>query len=163
LFKPDVAIVPDAAGEPIASSSLTVPAKGQLSKLGAELFGNVSAAGWVQITSTTSGLQGFWIGGDFATYTDGADAAAVAVDLVFPLVAGQTEINIANLAPAGATATGVLNVTLRLLGLNGVELGTPVPKMVGRLGAYQAKVSELFPSADLSQAAYIRASGSSGA
>ena len=56
-----------AAGQVIATSSQTIPARGQLAKIGlgpAELFQQASAAGWVQATSTTTGIQGFWLGGD---------------------------------------------------------------------------------------------------
>ena len=56
------------------------------------------------MTSDTAGLQGFWIGGDFATFTDGANAAPSAASLMFPLVASSTEINVANTA---ATQTSV--------------------------------------------------------
>src|SRR5215470_4150962 len=49
----------DAAGQLIATSSQTIPARGQMAKLGfgqAELFQQLSAGGWVQATSATSGL-----------------------------------------------------------------------------------------------------------
>src|SRR5262245_32226708 len=83
-----------AAGQVIATSSQTIPARGQVAKLGlgpAELFQQASASGWVQAKSATAGLQGFWLGGDFSTFADGADAAIAAVDLIFPFVSGQTE------------------------------------------------------------------------
>src|SRR5262249_39119073 len=85
-----------AAGIVIATSTQTIPASGQLAVLGTQLFPSANQAGWVQATSSTGGLQGFWVGGDFATFTDGADAAAVSNDLVFPLATNNTELNIAN-------------------------------------------------------------------
>ncbi|HYR86837.1 MAG TPA: hypothetical protein VE422_22305 [Terriglobia bacterium] len=157
LFSPAGGPVQLFPGPLISQSSWIVPARGQLSKLGSELFPNVTEAGWVEVTSTIPGLQGFWVGGDFATYTDGADAATAATDEIFPLIAGQTEINIANISRGGSGLTGSgSTVTFRLLGANGTELATP--KMVGILsrGAYQAQASALFPNADLSDAMYIR-------
>src|SRR5262245_36491095 len=63
-----------ADGSPQATSTQTIPARGQLPKLGRELFPTAATGGWVQATSTTSGLQGFWFSGDLATFADGAEA-----------------------------------------------------------------------------------------
>src|SRR5262245_24925201 len=96
------------SGQVIASSSTTIPARGQLAKIGlgpTELFQDASAVGWVQATSTTAGLQGFWLGGDFVTYADGAEAAGTASDLIFPLVTEHTEINVANPTASSITVT----------------------------------------------------------
>src|SRR6185436_3964071 len=65
------------SGASISSITQTVPAGGQYAKLGSELFVGASAAGWVQATSTAPGLTGFWLSGDFATFTDGAEAGVV--------------------------------------------------------------------------------------
>src|SRR5262245_37380991 len=62
----------NADGVVVGTSLKTIPALGQLALLGTELFPGAAQPGWVQLTSSTSGLQGFWVGGDFATYTDGA-------------------------------------------------------------------------------------------
>src|SRR5438067_1784023 len=75
IFTASPGMLPDVNGEILTSSSWLVPAKGQLSKLGSELFLNAPRSGWVEMTSTADDLAGSWIGGDFATYTDGADAA----------------------------------------------------------------------------------------
>ena len=88
-----------AAGQVIETSSQTIPAGGQVAKLGlgaTEIFQDASAVGWVQATSTATGLQGFWLGGDFVTYANGAEAAGTTSELIFPLVAEHTEINVAN-------------------------------------------------------------------
>ena len=93
LYKPD-----SPTSQILWQTSWLVPAKAQLSKLGSELFpsfngyfvgeptGNpfFAVPGWVQVTSTTPGLQGFWIGGDFATFTDGAGPSPAGGDLVQP-------------------------------------------------------------------------------
>lgn len=109
-----------ATGAVVATSSKMLPPAGQLALLGTELFPGATQPGWVQLTSTTSGLQGFWVGGDFATYTDGADSTPAMSDLVFPLVTTNTELNIAN-----TTATSN-NVTIRIFGADGVELAPAV-------------------------------------
>src|SRR5207249_3630764 len=68
------------SGVTVASSTQTVPAGGQLARLGSELFSNISDGGWVQVTSAVTGLQGFWLAGDFVSYGDGAEAAVAAAD-----------------------------------------------------------------------------------
>jgi hypothetical protein len=144
-----------AAGSAVASSpAQTVPAGGQLAKLGTELFPAANQAGWVQATSTAAGLQGFWIGGDFATFTDGADAAGTAVDVIFALVGANTEINIAN------PGTSTNNVTIRLLGTAGTDLAGPVTRSIPPAGVFKDQVSVLFPTANLASATHIRVTGS---
>src|SRR5262245_11735854 len=58
-------------GMELTRADFLVPAKGQFSKLGSELFPNAPEAGWVEATSSANGLRGFWLGGDFATFADG--------------------------------------------------------------------------------------------
>src|SRR5207302_8780 len=114
--------------------------QGQVAKLGigtTELFQQASAAGWVQATSTTVGLQGFWLGGDFATHADGAEAAGAASDLVFPLVAGQTEINVAN------PNTSSLTITFRVFGANGLEVAPSTVQPLAGRGLFQSQASSL--------------------
>jgi hypothetical protein len=139
-----------ASGATVSVSSQVVRGRGQLARLGSEYFQNAATAGWVQATSATPGLQGFWIGGDFSTYTDGADGAVAATDQILPLVAGQTEINIAN--PGNSTIT----VTIHLRGADGVESSAPVTRDIPALGIFQSQVSAIFPSADLTQPTHIR-------
>src|SRR5688572_7060404 len=50
-------------GNPTGTSNQTIPARGQLSRLARELFTSSTGAGWVQVTSAASGLQGFWFAG----------------------------------------------------------------------------------------------------
>ncbi|PYS53343.1 MAG: hypothetical protein DMG13_13100 [Acidobacteria bacterium] len=141
------------AGQTVSQSSWVIPAKGQLSKLASELFPQAASGGWVEATSPATGLKGFWLGGDFATYGDGGEAAASGLDLLFPLVAGQAEINIVNIRNALNT------VTFRLRGTSGTDLTTVATQVIQPRGVYQAQASALFPNADLSQAMYIRVSG----
>jgi len=141
-----------ANGAAVSSSSQVVRARGQLARLGSEYFQNATATGWVQATSATTGLQGFWIGGDFSSYTDGADGAVAAADQVLPLVAGRTEINIAN--PGNLTIT----VTIHLRRADGVESSAAVTRDIPSLGIFQSQVSAIFPAADLTQPTHIRIS-----
>jgi hypothetical protein len=138
------------SGATVSVWSQLVRGRGQIARLGSEYFQNATTTGWVQATSTTSGLQGFWVGGDFSTYTDGADGAVPATDQILPLVAGQTEINIAN--PGNSTIT----VTIHLRGADGVEFSAPVTRDVLALGIFQSQVSAIFPSANLAQPTHIR-------
>src|SRR6185369_11346497 len=73
-------------GAALASNTMTIPARGQLSRLASELFPGATTGGWIQSTSATPDLQGFWFGGDLATFADGAEAAASSTELVLPLV-----------------------------------------------------------------------------
>jgi hypothetical protein len=139
-----------ASGATVAVSSQSVRGRGQLARLGSEYFQNAATAGWVQATSATSGLQGFWIGGDFSTYTDGADGAVAATDQILPLVAEQTEINIAN---PGSSA---ITVTIRLRGASGVESSAAVTRDIPALGIFQGQVLAIFPGANLAQPTHIR-------
>src|SRR5262245_3898769 len=54
-----------ANGSVQATTTRTIPRGGQFAQLASELFPGTSVSGWVEMTSATSGLQGFWIGGDF--------------------------------------------------------------------------------------------------
>src|SRR3989442_218552 len=109
-----------AAGVTIASKDQTYGPGTQSAKSGNEIFSTLGSGGWVQATSTTAGLQGFWLNYDGAvTYIDGAEAATAAVDQIVPLVAGSTELNIAN------PGTASNSITIPLFGEDG-ELGTAV-------------------------------------
>jgi len=144
------------AGSVIASSIQSIPAAGQLALLGSQLFPGASQAGWVQLASGTVGLQGFWVGGDFATFTDGADAAPTSGDLVFPLVTTNTELNIANTAVTSNSAT------IRLFGEDGSELAASVTRAIAGKGILQSQTAALFPSANLDNARYVRVTGAAG-
>lgn len=128
----------------------TVPARGQLAKTGNELFPGAANAGWVQATSASSGLQGFWLGGNFTTFLDGADAAPSSPELVLPLVSAQSEIHVAN--------TGVDDVTLliQLYGDDGQELAPPFPQRIRPKGSFKSETATLFPGTNLALARYVR-------
>jgi len=123
---------------------------GRLARLGSEFFPNGSIPGWVQATSSVAGLQGFWLGGDFVNYGDGAEAASAAPDQILPLVTSQTEVNITNIN------TGSITVSIRLFGNDGIELASAITRTIAGRGAFQEQVSVLLPAVNLSQAGYIR-------
>jgi len=136
------------AGATVASSTQTVPANGQLARLGSELFGT-SASGWVQATSAAPGLTGFWLSGDFATYTDGAESAPSATSMVLPLITQQTEISVANISGAANT------IRLRLVGPDGIDVLPPVTQTLAAKGLFQASAGSIFPSAAFNLALYV--------
>jgi hypothetical protein len=106
----------DQTGTPTGSTSVSIPARGQFARLFSELFANSSVNGWVQVTSSVSGLKGFTIGGDFANNVDGTAGAEGASDQVFPLIGNTTTIALAN--PTAATLT----LTLSFLTAAGGEI-----------------------------------------
>jgi len=120
----------------------TIPAKGQFSKFASQLFPTATAAGWIQATTATTGLQGFWFAGDFLTTGDGAEAATPSTQLVVPLVSPQAEIDIAN------TGASDLTVLLDLLGTEGFDLAQPMPQKIPAKGFVRADMAALFPNLD---------------
>ena len=63
-----------------------VAPKGQLSMRASEVFAASRVDGWVQVTSPTSGLAGFYLAGDFATMLEGADSAPALLTQVVPVI-----------------------------------------------------------------------------
>lgn len=147
-----------ASGTTVSTGSMTIAAGGQQAKSGNELFSSLGSGGWVRATSTVTGLQGFWLNyaGDLSSI-DGAEVASTATDLVIPLVAGQTEINVAN--PNSAAAS----VTLRLVQTDGTDMGSPVTQSISANGVFQGQASALFPTATIANARYVRATSAGGA
>src|SRR5262245_12129529 len=134
-----------------ATATETVPARGQISRLASELFPAAGAAGWVQATSSVTGLQGFWLAGDLATFADGAEAAPSSTELVLPLVSPQSEIHIANTGSADVT------VLLNLLGADGFDLALPFPQRLPAKGFFKGDMASIFPTLDdLSAPTHLR-------
>ncbi len=142
-----------ADGATLSSTSLTIPAGGQLSRLGNELFPNSASSGWVYVINDTEGMQAFWLNYNGAiTAMDGSSAAGydtIGTDQIIPLVAGQTELNVVN--PNFLTVP----VTIRLFGANG-QLGRTETRMLPIAGAFQAQVAVLFPDVSLPESRYVR-------
>src|SRR5579863_6536755 len=82
--------------------TVTIPAGGQLAKLSTEVFGaGADFNGWVEATSSTKGLTGFFLNGNGAlTDLDGAGAVAAAAEFVLPFASedavAATEITVVN-------------------------------------------------------------------
>jgi hypothetical protein len=127
-----------------------IAARGQLARAGRELFPDAANRGWVQATSLATGLQGFWVGGDFATVTDGAAAAPSSIQMILPFVAPDSEIHVAN------TGTDDVTLLIEAFGEDGHQVGQEFPQFIGPKGFFRSHVAGIFPRADLSQIRYIK-------
>ena len=92
-------------GNPVSSGLVNpvryrVAPKGQISMRATDLFAAAKADGWVQVTSATAGLAGFYLSGDFATTLEGSDSAPALATQVVPVIrddqANKTELVIVN-------------------------------------------------------------------
>jgi hypothetical protein len=139
-----------ATGAQVSTGILAVPAGGQRARSGDQIFTSLGTGGWVQANSTTTGLQGFWLNyASDVSFIDGAEAAATALDQVIPLVAGATEINIAN--PAAASN----DITIALFGEAGTSMGTATASIPPH-GVYRSMFSTAFPSVNVANVRYVR-------
>ncbi len=130
-------------GNVLGTVSQTIPARGQLAKLANELFPGAAAGGWIQATSNVGDLHGFWFGGDFSTFADGAEAAPSSRELVLPLIHPFSEINIAN------TGTSDVTVLLNPIGTEGFDAAPrPYPKRIRPKGFFRGTLASIFPDLD---------------
>jgi hypothetical protein len=126
-------------GTELGTTTQTIPARGQLAKLANELFPGATGAGWIQATTPVSGVEGFWFGGDLATFADGAEAAPSSNELVLPLINPFAEINVTNTGNADVT------VLLRPLGTEGFEAALPYPRTLRARGFFRMSLAGMFP------------------
>jgi hypothetical protein len=143
-------------GSVVSSTMTQIPPGGQMAKLANELFPGAASGGWVGVITDTEGMQAFWLTYDGAlTYMDGAEAAQyenTGADQIIPLIAGDTELNVVCLS-------GLRNpvpITIRLFGPDGDELAPASIQNLPNAGAFQAHVADMFPSADIARARYVR-------
>lgn len=148
-----------ANGTTLRSASRDVLTGGQLAMTAAELFPNETRSGWIQVGGIIPGLQGFWLGGDFSTSTDGALAATVTKHGVLTLLTADTEISIAN--PSSPGTTGSDSVTLTLYSQSGSEIGRTT-RTIPRNGAIQVRAADVFPAADFTTALHMHIQSDSG-
>jgi hypothetical protein len=98
--------------------------KAQISMLATELFAASQADGWVQVTSPTSGLTGFYLTGNFANKLEGSDSAPAALTQVIPVIRedlpNTTELVILN--PNSGSSNSSVIITFYTA--SGAELGT---------------------------------------
>src|SRR2546427_10542786 len=78
-------------GNPVSSGLVNpvryrVAPKGQVSMRVSEFFATSKADGWIQATSATSGLTGFYLLGDFATTLEGSEPAGAFYIQVVPVI-----------------------------------------------------------------------------
>ena len=120
-------------GNPVSSGLVNpvryhVAPKGQISMLASELFASSKTDGWVQVTSSTSTLSGYYFSGDFVTTLGGAESAAALTSQIIPLVrndqSNTTDIVILN--PGAVTAA----VTVTLFNPRGDQAGATVSQTV---------------------------------
>ncbi|HSU88058.1 MAG TPA: hypothetical protein VLL56_04445 [Terriglobia bacterium] len=138
-----------ADGSVVGTSTQTITARGQFAAVASQLFSPV-LAGWVQVTSDTAGLQGFWFAGDLVNYADGAEAAPSGTELVLPMVAPSSEIDIAN------TGTTDVTIVMDLVGLDGLDQDLPFPQRIPAKGFFKANAATIFGKADFQVATHLR-------
>jgi hypothetical protein len=130
-----------------------IPPGGQFSKAAAELFNLPNFNGWVQATSSTSGLAGFFINSNPAgTDQDGAGAVEAASELMLPLVAsdtdGVTEITLVNVNAEPAA------MVLTLYSSRGTAIATKDVSLPGRQVLRQT-AKTIFGDQDFTAASHI--------
>jgi hypothetical protein len=120
------------------------------------LFPPAKTEGWIYVITDVDGMQAFWLTYDSGlTFLDGAEAAQVdgiGVEQIIPIVSAKTELSILGLQ----TTSPSLAVTIRLFGPDG-QLASVI-RNLPPAGAFRGKLSELFPSTDLTQARYVEIS-----
>src|SRR5262249_25954784 len=117
----------DADGNPIADGAINpvnyrIGPKSELQMMVRDLFVSPAAEGWVQATSTSSGLSGFYFTGDFSTTLDGSAPAPSLTAQVIPLIREEssTHTDLAIVNPGNTSA----NVTVTFYNLRGETVGS---------------------------------------
>ena len=134
-----------------------IAAGGQLARQYSELFGSADFNGWVQATSASGGLTGFFLNANPAvTDLDGAVALAAGVEFVLPFAAedatAKTELTVVN--PGDETATA----TLTLYGSDGSVLETVTVTLPAKTLTRQT-LGVVFPGAELETASHVVVQG----
>ncbi len=133
--------------------TINIPAGGQIARLASEIFGLTRFNGWVQATSGTTGLTGFFLNGNGINDLDGAASTQAATDLVIPIAVQdatvQSEISIVN---SGADPA---HATITLYGLDGQAIASKDVTLPGR-GLIRQTLPVLIGSADFSTGSHVR-------
>src|SRR3989441_1445751 len=120
-------------GNPVSSGLVNpvryrVAPKGQVSMLASELFAASKIDGWVQVTSPTSGLAGYYFSGDFVTTLEGAESSIPLTTQVVPVIrddaTNKTELVIVNPGTTNST------VTVTLFNARGEQAGITISQTV---------------------------------
>ena len=144
------------AGRPNPTTEM-VPAGGQLARQYSELFGTGSFNGWVQATSASSGLTGFFLNANpSVTDLDGALAPDAGVEFVLPFAVedstAKTEVTVVNVGGEPATAT------LTLYSADGQSLATE-DVVLGAKALSRQTLGGLFGGVDLALASHVTVRG----
>src|SRR5690242_4498248 len=107
--------------------------------LSSEVFASSKADGWVQATSSSSGLGGYYFSGDFASTLPGAESAPALNSQVLPFIRTDqnttTEVVILN--PGTTSGT----VTINLFNSHGEQAGATVSQTVAAHAAIRLPTS----------------------
>ena len=144
------------AGSPNPTTAM-VPAGGQLARQYTELFGTGAFNGWVEATSASSGLTGFFLNGNpSVTDLDGALAPDAGVEFVLPFAVedgtARTELTVVNVGGEVATATLILHSG------DGQILATKDVVLAAKALSRQT-LRDLFDGADLALASHVMVRG----
>ncbi len=151
-FQPDGTVL---AGSGVRNPvTLSIPAGGQVSKIFPEVFGTASFNGWVQASSNTSGLTGFFLNGNSAlTDLDGAASITPVAEQVLPMAVEdgtiRTEVTIVNISAEPASATVTLYAS------DGHAISTKDVSLAGR-GLVRQTLTGLMGPGDYSAASHIK-------
>jgi YVTN family beta-propeller protein len=134
--------------------TVKIAAGGQYAQVFSEMFGGSSFNGWVQATSSSKGITGFFLNGSAAlTDLDGAGAIDPAAEFVLPLAVedggSKTEITIVNVNTEPATAT------VTLFGADGAILATKDVNLPSR-GLVRQTLAAIFNNVDLRTASHAK-------
>lgn len=148
-------------GNPVSSGLVNpvryrVAPKGQISMRASDAFVASKTDGWVQVTSPTPGLGGFYLLGDFTTTLEGSESAAALSTQVVPVIrddqTNKTELVVLN--PGSTNST----VTITLFNARGEQTGTVLSQIVVGHAALRLSPSALNAGAAGTLSARISAS-----
>jgi hypothetical protein len=101
-----------------------VAPRGQVSMTATDMFAGFQADGWIQATSASSGLLGFYTSGDVSSTLEGSEASLAYTSQLIPVIRedqnNSTELVVLN----PGTAPG--NVTITIFNPRGEEVGNAV-------------------------------------
>jgi hypothetical protein len=132
-------------GNPVSSGLVNpvryrVAPKGQLTIMASQLFAASNVEGWIQATSSASGLVGSYFSGDFRSSLAGANASTALAVQVVPIIredqTNRTELVVLN--PGAANS----NVTITFFSARGEELGT-VSRTLSSYAAIRLRASDV--------------------
>jgi hypothetical protein len=134
-------------GNPIANGMVNpvnyqIGPKSELQMFLHELFIANGGDGWIQATSTSSGLAGFYFSGDFSSTLDGSESLSPLLSQAIPLIREEqnTHTDLMIINPNATSA----NVTATFYNIRGEEIGTRPIALAGH-GSFRFRPSAFFP------------------